>query len=143
MRWGAALVASTIDLFRDVDYIFSHSGWRWEMKLRHPRCILCFLMIIWSPSYVYGLFVAVLSLILTTAIMDCRVGHRGVASVYCRVVYTWRSGDSAGMRLICQLWLCQVRNGVFVPKGSKAVRSLSSRLNITLSRYIAVSCFGS
>jgi len=24
MHWGAALAASTIDLFRDVDYYFSH-----------------------------------------------------------------------------------------------------------------------
>jgi hypothetical protein len=51
MHWGA-LAASTIDLIRDVYSIF------WEMSLCPPRCILCFLMIIWSPSHVYDLFVA-------------------------------------------------------------------------------------
>jgi hypothetical protein len=49
MHW-AALAASTIDLFRDVDSIFSHSGR--EMSLRLRDASLCFLMIIWSPSCV-------------------------------------------------------------------------------------------
>ena len=57
MHWVAALAASTIDLFRDVDYIFSHSGR--DMSLRPRDASLCFLMIIWSPSHVYVLFIVV------------------------------------------------------------------------------------
>jgi hypothetical protein len=83
-----------------------------------------------------------LSLIFTTAIMDCRVGPRGVASVYCRVVYTWKRVTRV-MRPVRKLWLCQVRHGLFVPKSSKDVAVIVFRLNISLSRDIAVSPFGS
>jgi hypothetical protein len=47
------------------------------------------------------------------------------------------------MRPVRKLWLCQVRHGLFVPKSSKDVAVIVFRLNISLSRDIAVSPFGS
>jgi hypothetical protein len=58
MRWGAALAASTIDLFRDIDYLF-FALWTGDDFTRSEMPPFVFFMIIWSPSHVYDLLVAV------------------------------------------------------------------------------------
>jgi hypothetical protein len=90
-------------------------------------------MIIWSPSHVYVLFIAVFVANLHTAIMDCRIGAHGVGSIDCGVVWWFtrgkgwichgrRSGDSGGWeRLIWKLWRCRVRETVFLSRTAACV----------------------
>lgn len=140
MRWGAALEASSIDLFLDIDYIFSHSGWGWEMSLRRPRCILCFLMIIWSPSHVYGLFVTVF----VGNLYHCYYG----LSSWSPCTWGWWSAEMVSQLRKTYLEVVAVsspRRRSFCPERQQSrVVVIVFRLNIiTLSRAIAVSSFGS